>query len=203
MLQNKDDRDETIRALIIDQARLLFERYGQSKTTMFDIAEAAGMSPAHIYNFFRGKNEIINAVGDQVFSSFADQIKKEIRYKKSLFNKINTIFLFIYKHNRDHTIPKDDGLCIKICEGIDGWDFEKKFEKFVFETVINILEQASEASISQEDIKRDARTILDCMFFGAVYTEIFRSLPSNEHEDRIKYQLEFIQLALLQRGYLV
>ncbi len=203
MLQNKNERDETTRALIIDQARLLFRRYGQSKTTMSDIAEATGMSPAHIYNFFSGKNEIINAVGDQVFSSLSDQINKEIKYKKDLFRKIGTVFLFIYKHNRDHSIPKDDGLFIKICEGIDGWEFEKKFEKFVFETVTKILCKASASGISQEQIKIDARTILDCMFFGAVYTEIFRYLPEREHEDRVRHQLEFIHLALLQRGYVI
>lgn len=85
MLKNKNERDEAVRTQIVEQARLLFERYGQSKTTMSDIAEAAGMSPAHIYNFFKGKNEIIDAVGDQVFSSFAKKIKKEIDTKKRSF----------------------------------------------------------------------------------------------------------------------
>ncbi|ATJ91860.1 hypothetical protein CIW82_15405 [Acetobacter tropicalis] len=203
MLKNKNERDEAVRTQIVEQARLLFERYGQSKTTMSDIAEAAGMSPAHIYNFFKGKNEIIDAVGDQVFSSFAKKIKKEIDTKKDLFEKIATIFLFIYKHNRDHAFPKDDGLCIKICEGIDGWDFEKKFEGFVLKTVSDIIKQAAEPDISGDKVRNDARTILDCMFFGAVYTEIFRSLSAKEHEQRVRYQLEFIRSALLQRGYVV
>lgn len=201
MQKTKSKRDEYLRAQILTHARKLFDRYGQSKTTMSDIAEASGISTAHIYNFFKGKNDIIDAVGNQVFSTFAQHIKKSICKEKNLFEKLRIIFLFIYNHNRDHALPKDDGLCIKICEGIHGWDFEKKFEIFVFNSVYKTIKKAAASDIPENIIKKDVRTVLDCMFFGAVYTEIFRSLHAEEHRARVECQLDFVRSALLQRGY--
>lgn len=46
---------------ILDAAMTMFSRYGYTKTTMGDIATAAGVSRQTVYNAFPGKEEILRA----------------------------------------------------------------------------------------------------------------------------------------------
>ncbi len=60
---------------ILDEAEKLFGHYGFSKTTMADIAKECDMSPANLYRFYDGKDEIIAEITRNVF----DEINKKIR----------------------------------------------------------------------------------------------------------------------------
>ena len=60
---------------ILDEAETLFGHYGFSKTTMADIAKKCDMSPANLYRFYEGKDEIIAEITRNVF----DEINKKIR----------------------------------------------------------------------------------------------------------------------------
>jgi AcrR family transcriptional regulator len=60
---------------ILDEAETLFGHYGFSKTTMADIAKECDMSPANLYRFYEGKDEIIAEITRNVF----DEINKKIR----------------------------------------------------------------------------------------------------------------------------
>ncbi|WP_370230245.1 TetR/AcrR family transcriptional regulator [Cognatishimia sp.] len=46
---------------ILDAAQSVFAKYGVSKTTMSDIAEAAGVARQTVYNAFATKNDILRA----------------------------------------------------------------------------------------------------------------------------------------------
>lgn len=48
---------------IVEGARRCFERYGIQKTTIEDIAKAAGVSRPTVYKFFGGKMEIVDYIG--------------------------------------------------------------------------------------------------------------------------------------------
>jgi AcrR family transcriptional regulator len=52
-----DDR----RSEILDAAIVCFSRDGFHRTTMKDIVRESGLSPGAIYNYFRSKEEIIEA----------------------------------------------------------------------------------------------------------------------------------------------
>ncbi|MBU1671225.1 MAG: TetR/AcrR family transcriptional regulator [Actinobacteria bacterium] len=53
------DREVQRRSDILEAARGLFRRYGYRKTTMDDIARAAGITKPTIYSYFKGKKDII------------------------------------------------------------------------------------------------------------------------------------------------
>lgn len=204
MTKKSCDREDEVRKVIVDKARQLFDRFGPTKTTIADIARASGISPAHIYNFFDGKNDIIEAVADNIFSQYSDEITEQINKYSSPHEKIVCIFMMIYQHNRQHALPADEALQIKLSEGIDGWRYEHKFQGFVLRTVQDILvKAAASAGITAEQIRKDSRAILDCMFFGAVYSDRFRSIPADEYECRVRGQLDLIRSALLGRGYVI
>lgn len=201
-MKSKTARDDETRALIIQNSRPLFMRYGRSKTTMADIARASGMSAAHVYNFFPGKNAIIDAIGEEVFTAFAETITQEIAATRAAFEKITCLFMKIFYHMRDHTTPERELLEIKVSEGFNGWEYERNFQKFVLGTLEGLLRDAAgEAVPSDARIALDARAVVDCMFFGTVYSEMFLSIPAALHEERVRAQLDLIRSALVQRGY--
>lgn len=53
---------EALRETIVLAARELFSRYGFKKTTMDDISSAIGKAKSSIYYYFKGKEEIFEAV---------------------------------------------------------------------------------------------------------------------------------------------
>ncbi len=50
---------KTQKELIIEKSSILFWEKGYSETSMRDIADSCGFRPANIYNYFRGKEEIL------------------------------------------------------------------------------------------------------------------------------------------------
>ena len=69
MAGKKDDK-------IIAAAAQVFTRYGFKRTTMGDIAEAAGMSRAALYLVYPSKEAILTAVMTQVFAAMLDEIRQ-------------------------------------------------------------------------------------------------------------------------------
>jgi AcrR family transcriptional regulator len=53
------------RAQIIDAARACFMRKGFARSTIQDICQEASLSPGAIYRYFKSKDDIVLAIGDQ------------------------------------------------------------------------------------------------------------------------------------------
>ena len=56
---------DALRAKIIEAANRRFMTMGYGKTTMSEIGEDCGISPAHLYNFFTGKLDLAIAIAEQ------------------------------------------------------------------------------------------------------------------------------------------
>jgi AcrR family transcriptional regulator len=70
--------DKEQKAVIITEATKLFSRFGLEKTTMEDIAKAAGKGKSTLYYYFRSKEDV-----------FADVIKAEIAgLKNAIINAV-------------------------------------------------------------------------------------------------------------------
>lgn len=57
-----------IRDRILAEAERLFRSIGYSKTTVADVAQACGMSPANVYRFFESKSAINEAITEVVLN---------------------------------------------------------------------------------------------------------------------------------------
>ena len=55
-------QNEQIRAKILRAADATYRRYGLRRTSMDDVAEAAGVSRATVYNYFTNKRELVAAI---------------------------------------------------------------------------------------------------------------------------------------------
>ena len=57
-------KSENTRERIIDAARSLFAENGYLKTTVIDISKAAGLSEAALYEYFKGKEDLLLTIPD-------------------------------------------------------------------------------------------------------------------------------------------
>ena len=69
-LARRQERTEQRRDQVLDAAEQCFRAEGFHGASMIRIAEAAGMSPGHIYRYFEGKDAIIIALCERRFSGF-------------------------------------------------------------------------------------------------------------------------------------
>ncbi len=58
-------KQDALRTQIIEAAKQRFMTMGYGKTTMGEIGEDCGISPAHLYNFFAGKLDLAVAIAEQ------------------------------------------------------------------------------------------------------------------------------------------
>lgn len=76
----KGSRDEHIKAEILKAAQKLFQQFGLNKTTMEEIAQAAGKGKSTLYYYYKSKEEIFDAVlfyeMDDVFRLTQEAIAK-------------------------------------------------------------------------------------------------------------------------------
>ena len=71
-------KDEAIRAEVIRAARGLFQRYGLIKTTMEEIARAAGKGKSSLYYYYANKDEIFDAVVQEDMEETFSQVKAAV-----------------------------------------------------------------------------------------------------------------------------
>lgn len=72
--EERPEKSDAIRKLILDRARDLFFAYGYSSTTTEQIANDLGISKKTLYKFFPKKEDLFRAVIDQVMEEFNSQI---------------------------------------------------------------------------------------------------------------------------------
>lgn len=68
-------------AKIVDGARRCFERYGIEKTTIEDIAKAAGISRPTVYKFFTGKMDIVDYIGFGELDKIQEVVRTRVKRK--------------------------------------------------------------------------------------------------------------------------
>ncbi|MBN2683613.1 MAG: TetR/AcrR family transcriptional regulator [Bacteroidales bacterium] len=71
-MSNKDD----VRENIVELARVIFSKFGYKKTTMDDIANAAGKGKSSLYYYFKSKEEVFEAVVENEASILSAELNK-------------------------------------------------------------------------------------------------------------------------------
>ncbi|MBO2448139.1 TetR/AcrR family transcriptional regulator [Actinomadura barringtoniae] len=80
---------DTTRERIIDAAEKCFARFGLAKTTVEDIAAAAGLSRATVYRSITGgRDELILAVVLRDLQRFMDRLAERLRRKQSVTDAV-------------------------------------------------------------------------------------------------------------------
>jgi AcrR family transcriptional regulator len=88
------------RELIIESAFACFRRHGLPKTTIVDIARAAGVSRSTIYEYFRDKATIVEACAEHASQRFYREMAKSMNRGDSLEDKLTLAAVFVAKARR-------------------------------------------------------------------------------------------------------
>lgn len=83
--------DET-ESTVINAAISTFVRYGARKTSMSDIADAAGVSRQTLYDIFGNKDELVVATIRHITSQNLHDVRDGIKGKKGIKSKLNVYF---------------------------------------------------------------------------------------------------------------
>ena len=74
--------------LLIDSARKLFAEQGYQKTTVMDISRQAGLSEAALYEYFKGKEDLLLAIPALWISELLEDLEEQFFGVKGAFNKL-------------------------------------------------------------------------------------------------------------------
>ena len=75
---------------ILDAALAVFCRYGYRKTSMLDIAQAAGMSRAALYLHFKNKEDVFRAGSARAHATVMAQVAAALAESGPVFTRIET-----------------------------------------------------------------------------------------------------------------
>lgn len=96
-------REARMRRHIVEAARLTFDRVGVRRTTMDDIAEAAGVSRKTIYNYYENKPKLIGEViaNESLEVALAAQAQLDLAAAAAdLLVEAEVVWLLTARHNR-------------------------------------------------------------------------------------------------------
>jgi AcrR family transcriptional regulator len=105
-IKQRHERDrEAVRRAILDAARDLFVSEGYQNVSLRKIAERIEYSPAAIYGYFAGKDDIFFALAEEGFRLLGDPQRTEAadaRPSASPLDRLRGIFWHFYEFSRQH-----------------------------------------------------------------------------------------------------
>lgn len=94
------EKQRTKRDLIINAARSVFKNFGYRKTTMNDVADAAGKGKSSIYYYFESKDDIFNAVIFYEARIYRKQVLEAIRKTDNPLDKLKSYIMIRLQTDR-------------------------------------------------------------------------------------------------------
>lgn len=155
------EREAKRRSAILEAARGLFQRYGYKKTTMDEIARAAGITKPTVYAYFGGKKDILVALVEWEASRVHETGVGSKNAEASAQEQLASMFLAVDDFLREDTflqgiVSRDPDVLTPEVIRV-AFDFERK----IIETVTQILEKGmEEGSIRRTDPKLLAYAIV-------------------------------------------
>ncbi len=95
------EKDETVVLEIIIGAKKLMQQYGLKKTTMEDIAKAAGKGKSTLYYYFKDKEEIFDRVINLEMDEFFQTVKTAVNKQSNANNMLKAYIVTKVKTLRD------------------------------------------------------------------------------------------------------
>lgn len=144
-----DDSHEGMRENIVSAATKIFSRYGFKKTSMEDIARALRMGKSSIYYYFKGKEEIFQAVVDKEANLLRVKVKEILESGLPVPEKLRSYVkmrmdLIKQLSNYMETLKNDDLMNLELTE-----KFRKKYD----DEEITIVKQMLEEGINRNELK--------------------------------------------------
>ena len=94
MQRRQAERSDTTRRAIVDAARTLFAELGFERTSIDQVAEAAGVSKGALYHHYRDKTEVLAAVYEDMARDMARRLVAAVEPVESPLEQVEAGSLF-------------------------------------------------------------------------------------------------------------
>ncbi|MCP4089385.1 MAG: TetR family transcriptional regulator [Gammaproteobacteria bacterium] len=157
MARKTAEDSEKTRQLLIEKAGEVFYQKGVSRTTLQDVAEAAGMSRGAIYWRFKDKDELFEAFVNDVASPFEKVIENLL--KNDAFNAYDKLRQFMLTGllipAKNENIMRAITVLAHRCEYTDefraGQTQMDKFDQEYFGLVMTLVEEAQQQQLLKNE----------------------------------------------------
>lgn len=144
---NNDD----IKSKLLEEARTIFARYGYNKTTVDDIAKAAGKGKSTFYYYFKSKEEIFKAVIEKEAYLFRAKLIESISIDANPLEKVKNYILTRLRNFNElvnfYNAIRNDGM--------DQISFIDEIRNKYDQEQVNIIKMVMLESVNKEQVDID------------------------------------------------
>jgi AcrR family transcriptional regulator len=159
------EKEEIIEQDIINGAKKLMQQYGLKKTTMEDIAKAAGKSKSTLYYYFKDKEQIFDRVINLEIDEFFQTVKTAVNKQPNEINMLKTYIITKIKTLKEKTnlykfaVENDlqDGINKVFANLRNRYDNEEK------KLISSILLKGVENKVFTNEIKQEIDTLSELL----------------------------------------
>ncbi|MEO0083640.1 MAG: TetR/AcrR family transcriptional regulator [candidate division WOR-3 bacterium] len=191
------NKTEIKKEIVLKVAQDIFAKYGLSKTTIEDIAKAAGVGKSSIYYYFKNKDDIFRAVIEAQVKYVQEKIRNAIneaqtpqeKLKKFVvtrmrcFREVAHIFEHVFKNEylqhyayvqkirKDYDQQEVDIINSILKEGIEQGIFkiqDPNLASFVIMLGIKGLEYEWATAEDSQKLEQDTDKLFEILFYGIV-----------------------------------
>ncbi|MEW5722464.1 MAG: TetR/AcrR family transcriptional regulator [Thermodesulfobacteriota bacterium] len=156
-----NNKKEDTKTRIIDSARVLFAENGFQKTTVVDISRQAGVSEAALYEYFKGKEELLQAVPALFISDLLADLDDQLWGVRGARNKLRKfVWWYLRRVEQSPLDAKIVYLHLKTMASFMQTDVYSSVRS-LYQNLIEIFEEGKQSGEMRPDLdSRVARSIV-------------------------------------------
>jgi len=180
---------ETKEKQILDAARVLFFQYGYKKTSVDEIAEAAGIGKGTVYNYFKNKEDLFIQCAEKTKNRMNQQLDKELKKLKRANDKMICMTITIVRFV--HQLASEYAMSQKILEELMtiGIQLHEDLPEHIERTANLIQEGVDQGIFKSGNPTKDAKLINN---ITKMFMTHWVRIESEESEKEIHEMFELI-----------
>lgn len=161
----KTEKDELVVQDIINGAKKLIQQYGLKKTTMEDIAKAAGKGKSTLYYYFKDKEEIFDRVINLEIDEFFNTVKTAVNKQDDAISMLKTYVVTKIKTLREkinlYTFAIENDLQGRLNKEFT--NLRNRYDNEEKKLIGSILAKGVETDLFEEEISQQVDTLSELL----------------------------------------
>jgi len=184
------------REQILGAADRLFRQYGFAKTTVADISDELGMSPANVYKFFPSKDAIVQSSADRNLALIRREVSEIAAARGSVAKRMEEIVLNVFRFHQDLFRHERHIFKMVIQAVEEAWPCVAEYDEFLAETFEALVEEGMESGeFRRGPVSRLKMPLMDALYV-ALRPHLRHCWTPEEDERRVRAHVAFVISAL-------
>ncbi len=143
------EKDEIVKTSILEAATKVFQKWGLHKTTMEDIAHAAGKGKSTLYYYFKSKEEIFHTIATQEITNITRLAEEAMSKTAKAKDKLQTYISMVSQEIHERTVIYS----ILVGEITQNTQLIDRIQKNFNETETRLLEKVLQLGVETGEFK--------------------------------------------------